>query len=270
MALSRGKAAWQPMAENKRGDMRDRYSFRPEAVYFFGTCLMDMAYPEAGIAAIRLIQREGVKVIFPKGQSCCGQPAYNSGFPKEARAVARKQVSVFSGGHPIIVPSGSCAGMMRRHYPALFEKEPDLAQVSRFSERVYELTEFLVRVLNVRLTDVGPPLAVTWHSSCHALREMDVIRDAKSLLRQLGGVTLKELSAEHQCCGFGGTFSVKQPDISASMVADKVADIRKTGASRVIAGDCGCLMNITGALEKAGIPIAGQHIADFLWERTHG
>lgn len=246
------------------------YPPKPRKVYFFGTCLIDAAYPDTGIAAIRLIQREGVEVVFPPDQSCCGQPAYNSGFPDEARAVARRQLQSFPKAWPIVVPSGSCAGMMRHHYPKLFANEPELDQVRQFSERVFEWTEFLVHVLDIRLTDRGAPLTVTWHSSCHAAREMGVIGDSKSLLRQLKNVTLVELEREHECCGFGGTFSVKRPDVSAAMVADKTADIRQTGASRVISGDCGCLMNITGALGKQRSPITGHHIAEFLWERTNG
>lgn len=242
----------------------------PEKVYFFGTCLIDMSYPDAGMAAINLIQREGVKVIFPSDQSCCGQPAYNSGFPDEARAVARKQVRIFNKDYPVVVPSGSCAGMMKHHYPKLFEKDSDLDKVKAFSSRIYELTEFLVHVLNIKLEDRGKPVTVTWHSSCHALREMGVIEDSKSLIRQLKNVRLKELENENQCCGFGGTFSVKHPDISAAMVKDKIEDIQNTGASRVLSGDCGCLMNITGAMNYRNIPVKGLHIAEFLWERTNG
>ncbi|MDM8538105.1 (Fe-S)-binding protein [Desulfobacterales bacterium HSG17] len=241
----------------------------PEKVYFFGTCLIDMSYPDAGMAGINLIQREGVKVIFPPEQSCCGQPAYNSGFPEEAKAVARKQIQVFHKDYPIIVPSGSCAGMMKHHYPKLFENDPDAKKVRAFSSRIFELTEFLVHVLKIKLEDKGQPVTVTWHSSCHAAREMGVIEDSKSLIRQLSNVRLKELENEHQCCGFGGTFSIKHPDISAAMVKDKIEDIQNTGASHVLGGDCGCLMNITGAMEHQNIPVKGQHLAEFLWERTN-
>jgi len=250
--------------------MKKNYPEKPEAVYFFGTCLMDMMYPQAGISAIRLIQREGVRVIFPPEQSCCGQPAYNSGFPAEAKAVARKQMEIFPKDLPIVVPSGSCAGMMKHHYPKLFANDPEFARVQQFSDRIYELTEFLVHVLHIRLEDRGKPLTVTWHSSCHAAREMGVIEDSKSLIRQLKNVRLKELENEHQCCGFGGTFSVKQPEISAAMVKDKIADIRQTGAAKVVGGDFGCLMNITGAMEHDQIQINGQHIAEFIWERING
>jgi L-lactate dehydrogenase complex protein LldE len=246
------------------------YPQRSDTVYFFATCLMDAVYPDAGMAAIRLLQAQGVEVVFPPDQSCCGQPAYNSGFTREARAVARKQIRVFDEQYPIIVPSGSCAGMMKHHYPTLFAGTPYEAAARRFSERVVEWSEYLATVLAVKLEDRGAPLTITWHTSCHALREMDVIRYSKALLRQLKNVTLVELQRETECCGFGGTFAVKQPAISAAMVKDKVDDIRRTGATTLVAGDCGCLMNITGAMEHAGVAIAGKHLAEFLWERTNG
>ncbi|BBO77087.1 Fe-S oxidoreductase [Desulfosarcina widdelii] len=242
----------------------------PGSVYFFGTCLMDAVYPDAGMAAIRLLQSLGANVIFPPDQSCCGQPAYNSGFIEEARAVARKQIQVFSQPYPIVVPSGSCAGMMKHHYPALFAGREEEAAAHRFAGRVYELFEYLVTVLNATFEDRGDPVTVTWHSSCHALREMKVVQYAKDLIGQLKNVTLVELARETECCGFGGTFAVKQPAISAAMVKDKVADIRQTGASTLLAGDCGCLMNITGAMDHEGVAIDGKHLAEFIWERTNG
>jgi len=243
---------------------------KPSRVYFFGTCLIDSFYPDAGLAAIRLIEREGVRVIFPADQSCCGQPAYNSGFPAEARAVARRQIQALREDIPVVVPSGSCAGMMKHHYPTLFAGDKDLPQAQAFSERVFEWSEFMARVLGAQYEDRGEPLRVTWHSSCHALREMRVIEHSKHLLRQLQNVELVELAAERECCGFGGTFSIKHPAISGAMVNDKVDDIQRTGAARVIAGDCGCLMNITGAADQRGLPFAGQHLAEFIWERING
>lgn len=242
---------------------------KPERVYFFGTCVIDSIYPEAGLAAIRVLEREGLQVVFPQGQSCCGQPAFNSGYPAEARRVARKQLRVFHRDDPIVVPSGSCAGMMHRHYPELFEGDRDANRARHFAERVFEFTEFLTHVLKVRLNDQGPPLRVTWHSSCHAMREMGVTEDAKSLIRQLKNVDLIELQHEYECCGFGGTFSVKHPDISAAMARDKIDDIRKTGTTTVISSDSACLLHITAAAEKNNTPVRGMHIAQFLWERTH-
>lgn len=246
------------------------YPDPPETVYFFGTCLIDMFYPQAGLAGIKLIQHEGLRVVFPLGQSCCGQPAYNSGFFDEARAVARKQIDAFPENYPIVVPSGSCAGMMKHHYPLLFAENQDRQRVQQFSGRIFELSEFLRNVLKIELRDRGRPITVTWHSSCHALREMAVTEDSKALIRQLEHVELVELENEHECCGFGGTFSVKHPAISAAMVADKIDDIRQTGAARLITGDCGCLMNIAGAMQYRNVPVAGQHLAEFIWERIHG
>ena len=243
---------------------------RPQKVYYFGTCLIDLCFPQAGMAGIELIQREGIEVVFPQQQSCCGQPAYNAGFPEETKKVARQQLKAFPNDYPIVVPSGSCGGMLKHHYPKLFANEPEAAEAQRFANRVIELTEFLVTVLDIKLEDRGEPIKVTWHSSCSALREMGVIEYSKSLLRQLQHVELIELQRERECCGFGGTFSVKQPDISTAMVSDKVADIEQTGAARVLSGDCGCLMNIGGALEYRNLAIPAQHIAEFIRERTHG
>jgi L-lactate dehydrogenase complex protein LldE len=244
-------------------------SKKPNTVYYFGTCLMDMFYPEAGMAGIKLIRSEGLRVIFPRRQTCCGQPAYNSGFPKEAKKVALKQIEIFPENYPIVVPSGSCAGMMKHHYPLLFAGDARLDSIQQFSNRIVELSEFMVRTLNVKLEDRGAPIKVTWHSSCHALREMQIIEYSKSLIRQLQNVQLVELQNEFECCGFGGTFAVKQPDISGAMVSDKVADIQQTAAARLLTGDCGCLMNISGAMEYQKIPIKGQHFAEFIWERIN-
>jgi L-lactate dehydrogenase complex protein LldE len=160
--------------------------------------------------------------------------------------------------------------MMKHHYPALFTETDDLPQARAFAGRVFEWSEFMVRVLGVRYEDRGSPIRVTWHSSCHALREMKVIEHSKQLLRQLRNVELAELANERECCGFGGTFSIKHPAISGALVNDKVDDIQHTGAARVIAGDCGCLMNIAGAGQRRGLPFTGQHLAEFIWERIHG
>jgi L-lactate dehydrogenase complex protein LldE len=160
--------------------------------------------------------------------------------------------------------------MMRFHYPKLFADHPALREITEFCSRVFELSEFLVHVLNVNLEDKGGPVKVTWHSSCHAMREMKVAEDSKALIRQLRNVELIELEKEYECCGFGGTFSVKHPTISSAMVRDKVADIGRTGATRVLLGECGCLMNIAGSMDYDHVPIKCQHIADFLWERING
>lgn len=243
-------------------------STKPETVYFFGTCIIDVLYPQAGLAGMELLKRNGVRVVFPQGQSCCGQPARNSGYLDEARAVALQQINSFPNDWPIVVPSGSCAGMMKTHYPELFEGRPEHDRAVEFSRRVYELTDFLLNVLHIQLEDKGEPVKVTWHGSCHSMREMGVVNQPKELIRQLSNVTLIENPREKECCGFGGTFAVRQPEISAAMVTDKVAALQETGAVEVLSGDCGCLMNITGAMDKAQAPMSGRHIAEFLLERS--
>ncbi|MDP7335151.1 MAG: (Fe-S)-binding protein [SAR324 cluster bacterium] len=242
---------------------------KPEAVYYFGTCLADLLYAEAGMAGIRLLQREGIRVIYPRGQSCCGQPAYNSGFQDDAREVAALQIVQFPKNLPIVIPSGSCGAMMTRHYEELFEGHPLQEKARSFSARIFELSEFLVNVLKVKLEDRGDPVKVTWHSSCHAKREFGLGDEAKQLLRQLKNVELVELERENECCGFGGTFSVKFPAISGVMAQDKSTDVMQTGADFLLSTDCGCLMNINGTLEKQQSRIQVEHFASFLWNRTH-
>lgn len=241
---------------------------KPEAVYFFATCLVDLFFPQAGMAGMELLRSQGIRVIFPPGQTCCGQPARNNGWFDEARAVARQQLKCFPKPIPIVVPSGSCAGMMHENYPDLFAGQPDEVQAAAFSARVYELTWFLVHVCRLQLTDRGQPVTVAFHGSCHSQREMGVREEPKQLLRTLANVTLAEHQRPGECCGFGGTFSVRQPEISGAMVKDKVADLAATGATEILSGDCGCLMNIGGALGKAGSSIRARHIAEFLVERS--
>jgi len=242
---------------------------KPASAYFFGTCLVDLIYPQAGLAGIQLIQREGVRVIFPQGQTCCGQPAWNSGYRDQARSVALAQIQAFPKDIPIVVPSASCAGMMEHQYPELFHDRPESKQIVDFSNRVYELTEFLVHVLKIQLKDLGPPTTITLHTSCSAQREMAVGPEHTSLLQQLDNVEVLEQERKNECCGFGGTFAVKHPEISAAMVQDKSQAIAATGAEQLVSGDCGCLMNITGHLQHTGNSLEGQHIASFLWDRTN-
>jgi L-lactate dehydrogenase complex protein LldE len=244
-------------------------SRRPRSVYYFATCLVDLFYPEAGLSGIRLLQREGVKVVFPRGQSCCGQPAFNSGYAEEAREVARAQLRRFPGEEPVVVPSGSCAGMIRRHYPDLFAGDRDESAARAFASRVVELTAFLVNGLGVRLADRGAPVRVAWHASCHALRECGVDREPLELLAQLEGVTVAPVARASECCGFGGTFAVRHAEISGAMADDKAAAVEETGAEVLLSGDGGCLMNVGGRLAARGSRIAPRHIAEFLWERTH-
>jgi L-lactate dehydrogenase complex protein LldE len=239
-------------------------------VYLFGTCLIDLLYPDAGMASIELLQNAGIKVIFPPDQSCCGQPAFNSGFRNEAREVARKQLDCFPKKYPVIVPSASCAGMMIHHWPELFAGDPDEERACEIAARVYEFTEYLVDHLDYQPLDKGEATSIAIHSSCSALREMGVADRIEKLCSQLEHVTTVEQAYKTECCGFGGTFAVKQPEISGAMVTDKAASIRDTGAPRLISQDCGCLMNIGGVFEKQGKGPKCQHIAEFLLERSHG
>lgn len=240
-----------------------------ESVYFFGTCLIDVFYPEAGLSAIEILQKQNLTVIFPQNQTCCGQAARNCGYNDEAREVAYLQILCFPKNIPIIVPSGSCAGMMKLHYPQLFEGTQHHQLAIDFASRIYEFTAFLVHVLNIKLYDKGEPTSVTWHSSCHALREMNVKDEPLSLIKQLDNVTFIDSGHSQECCGFGGTFSIRQPKISQSMASDKVSALEATKADEFITGDVGCLMNINGTAEKNKASIKGRHIAEFIWERCY-
>ena len=251
------------------------YPTAPAHVYLFATCLVDLFVPEAGLDAVRLLEREGLRVHFPRGQSCCGQPAYSSGNPDEARRVAAAQLDLFAQPWPVIVPSGSCAGMIRHHWPALFADDPVHGPKARaIAERTYELAEFLVHVLDVRLDAIaagaGPDERVVLHTSCAARREMGTRVHGVALVDALPGVTRLEHERESECCGFGGTFSLKHPDISGAMVRDKVASACATGCDRLVSADCGCLLNIGHAAAKAGAPLPVEHLASFLWRRTAG
>jgi L-lactate dehydrogenase complex protein LldE len=240
-----------------------------QEVYFYATCLVDLFYPEAGLAGIELLQAAGVRVILPRGQTCCGQPAFNCGYWEEARAVARQQLALFPRDLPVVLPSGSCAGMMKAHYPELFRGQPEEAQAQALSGRVFELTQYLVDVLDLRLEDLGEPVQVTVHASCHAMRDQGVLDQPRRLLDQLKHVEVIPLAREQECCGFGGTFAVRQEGLSAAMACDKAEDAKATGAALVLSTDAGCLLNVGGTLERQGSALPTVHIAQFLWERTH-
>lgn len=244
---------------------------KPSDVYLFGTCVLDLFFPEAGMDAIRLLEREGIRVHFPPNQSCCGQPAYTSGYTDEARAVARAQLDLFPNDWPVVVPSGSCAGMMRHHYAELFRAEPaTLQRAQNLAGRTFELAEFLLYICKVQLDDQGQPVKVALHTSCSARREMNTHLHGRALLAQLTRVERVEHDHESECCGFGGTFSVRMPDISGAMVADKTRALQDCGAAQVVTADCGCLLNINGSLEKQNARLRGQHLASFLWQRIGG
>lgn len=250
-----------------------KYPDKPARVYYFGTCLIDMFYPEAGLHGIQLLEREGITVSFPKGQSCCGQPAYNSGYDKETRKVAAAQMACLAEDIPVVVPSASCASMMIHHYPTLFAETHLAAAALDLAQRTFELTDFLVNVCKIQMQDKGTPVKVAYHNSCSAQRHLGVDHCSSELLQQLDNVALLKHERASECCGFGGTFSVKSPAISNAMVQDKCDFIQDTGADLMLSGDCSCMMNITGAMEKreqggGRKTMPAKHIATFLLERT--
>lgn len=236
-------------------------------VFFFSTCLGGVAYADTCVNAIKLLQKEGCEVVFKKDQTCCAQPSYNSGYYDESRRVALHNINLFKGEEPIIVPSGSCVGMMREDYLELFEGRSEFAEVKQFCQRVYDLGEYLHKVLGVKYEDKGDPVKVTWHSNCHALRTSKVVDSAKALINSLQNVELVELEREEECCGFGGSFSVKEPEVSHAMVSQKIEDILSRNVEYVISADAGCLLNISGALKKQNAPVKPIHLYDFLAQR---
>lgn len=239
-------------------------------VYFYATCLGSLAMQEMALAAIKLLRREGVEVIFKQNQTCCSQPSFNSGYFEESRQIAVYNAELFDKDYPIVVPSGSCAGMMSHDYLSLLKGRPEFEKVKNFSSRVIELSQYLNDVLKVDYADLGEPIKVSWHSNCHALRVQKSIEASKKLLGKLKNVELVNLEFEEECCGFGGTFSVKEPEISNAMARAKVADIQKTGVKYLISGDGGCLLNISGTMQRMGLDIKGVHLYDFLLKRLEG
>ena len=240
-------------------------SARPTCVALFITCLGDVFYPEVGEATVRVLRRLGVQVDFPPAQTCCGQPAFNAGFRAQARAVAQHQLEVLAPYDHVVVPSGSCTAMFRVFYPELFAGDPELeAQASALAARTYEFSEFLVRVLGV--DEVGAVYAgkVAYHASCHLLRELGVAEPPHRLLQAVRGIRVTPMDLEAQCCGFGGTFAVKYPDISDAMLKKKIESLKRAGADTLVSCDAGCLMHIAGRLHRQGDAIRVMHLAELL------
>ncbi|MGW6690479.1 (Fe-S)-binding protein [Streptomyces sp. NPDC054961] len=240
-------------------------------VALFVTCVNDALYPRTGIAVVRLLERLGVDVDFPAAQSCCGQPQYNTGYRRETEPLLRRTAEAFAGYAYVVTPSGSCAAMIRAHYPRIgraAEAEGRGGALTALAEdlvpRVYELTEFLVDVLGV--TDAGAyfPHAVTYHPSCHGLRVLGLGDRPRRLLSAVRGLELRELPGAEECCGFGGTFAVKNPDVSAAMGADKTAGALATGADVLCGADSSCLAHLDGILRRAGAPLRALHLAEIL------
>lgn len=221
-------------------------------VGLFVTCVVDLMRPEIGFSALKLLKQAGCDVVVPPAQTCCGQPAYNSGERAIARDLAEKTLAEFESLDYVVVPSGSCGGMIRVHYGELFRDDPELmARYGRLRTKVYELTDFLLNVARVTLEPGAFKGPVTYHDSCSGLRELGVKAQPRALLAQRGVAVAEMKDCEH-CCGFGGTFAVKYGDISTAIVDEKCANVRATGASAVVLGDLGCMLNIEGRLRRTG------------------
>lgn len=234
-------------------------------VGLFVTCLVDLIRPSVGFAAIKLLQDSGARVEVPECQTCCGQPAYNSGDRADAKAIARQVIESFERFDYVVVPSGSCAGMLKLHYPELLADDPAFAnRAQALAGKTFELTSFLVEVLHVTSVDARFIASVTYHDSCSALRELKVQDAPRRLLASVEGLRLTEMEETEVCCGFGGAFSVKYPDIANAMVEAKVRNIVKSGANCVLAGDLGCLLHIAGKLSRDGSAVECRHVSEVL------
>ncbi|MCC7046676.1 MAG: (Fe-S)-binding protein [Alphaproteobacteria bacterium] len=242
----------------------DNAKKRPR-VGLFVTCLVDLVRPTIGFAAVKLLEDAGCIVEVPAAQVCCGQPAYNSGDRADAKAVARGVIGAFDGFDYVVAPSGSCAGMIRAHYPELFADEAEtMPRVHHLANRTYELVSFLVDVIGLTTFAARYDGKITYHDSCSGLREMGVKAQPRALLGTVAGLSIKELPGAETCCGFGGTFCVKYPEISNRMVGDKAKDVALTGADTLLAGDLGCLMNMAGKFTRDGVDVKVRHVAEVL------
>jgi len=235
-------------------------------VALFVTCLIDAVRPEIGLSVVKLLEAAGCEVVVPESQTCCGQPAYNSGDSDMARLLAEKVLREFEDFEYVVIPSGSCGGQVKVHYLELFRDHPDLkSRAERLSGRMYELTDFLVNVLKVTQLPSQFAGRVTYHDSCCGLRELAVKKQPRTLLAKLPGVRLTELVGCEQCCGFGGTFSIKFGEVSAAIVDEKCRNVLASGADAVVLGDLGCILNIEGRLSRLGNrSIRVLHIAQVL------
>ena len=237
-------------------------------VSLFVTCMVDQLFPNVGIAMADVLERLGYRVDFPENQTCCGQPAFNSGYRAEARCVARHFLETFAASEQIVVPSGSCTSMIAHHFADLFQKEPEtLALVHAMEKKVFEFATFLTDV--ARVEDVGARFedVVTFHDGCHALRELGIRTAPRRLLARVQGLELREMMPAEECCGFGGTFAVKFAELSGAMARTKIDAILSTGAKTVVSLDASCLMQIQGALSRAGHTIRTMHLAEVLASR---
>jgi L-lactate dehydrogenase complex protein LldE len=229
------------------------------------TCLGDLFFPEVGVAMVKLLRRVGVTVDFPDGQTCCGMPLYNSGYHDEAARVAARTVDLFADAEHVVVPSGSCAWMVKAEYPGLLRHDARRrAAAESLARRTRELSQFLVEVVGVDSTPSGIRGKVTYHDSCHLLRGLGESRSSRALLRTLPGTELIELPGADECCGFGGSFSVRLPEVSTAILAKKLDSVERTGADYVVACDAGCLMQMGGGLSRRCSRVKAIHLAQAL------
>ncbi|RST59048.1 (Fe-S)-binding protein [Siminovitchia terrae] len=233
-------------------------------VSLFITCLADVFYPEVGMDVVEVLERCGCEVDFPETQTCCGQPAYSTGYLEDAKEAMKQMITTFADSEYVVTPSGSCAYMFKE-YPEFFKGDVEWeSQAKDLADKTYEFGQFLVDVL--KLEDVGAAFEgrATYHKSCHMTRLLGVKEAPITLLKNVEGLELEPLPRSQDCCGFGGTFSVKMGDISSAMVEEKVEHIKETGADVLVGGDCGCLMNIGGRIKREGLPIKVMHLAEIL------
>ena len=229
------------------------------------TCLGDMFFPEVGVAMVRLLRRLGVEVDFPVGQTCCGMPLFNSGYHHDAALIAARTVKLFAGAEHVVVPSGSCAWMVKAEYPGLLKHDPALRTAAEsLARRTRELSQFIVEVLGITRVDSSFAGTVTYHDSCHLLRGLGESSSPRALLRGVPGVELVELPGADQCCGFGGSFSVRLPEVSTSILDKKLGNVEATGARCLVACDAGCLMQMGGGLTRRGSAVKAVHLAQIL------
>jgi L-lactate dehydrogenase complex protein LldE len=234
-------------------------------IALFVTCLVDLHRPSVGFAAISLLEAAGCAVEVPRTQTCCGQPAYNAGDRGTARELGLSIITAFDAYDYVVVPSGSCAGMLSQHLPHLFEDDPNLrAKADRLAAKTYELTTFLHDIMKFTPTPPRLDASGTYHDSCAGLRELGIKSQPRNLLRSVPGLSMTEMPEPETCCGFGGTFCVKYPDISTRMATDKAVGIESTGADLLLSGDMGCLLNIAGRLSRMNVKIAVHHVAEIL------
>jgi len=234
-------------------------------VALFITCLGDQFYPQVGECVVKILRRLNVQVTFNPAQTCCGQPAFNTGYRQEAKEVAARVLDLFEDADYVVSPSGSCTSMVRVFYPELFAGDPEqLKKWEGLRERFLEFSEFLVSILKIE--DVGArfPHRVTYHDSCHLLRELGIEEQPRKLLRQVRGIDLLEMEDDKLCCGFGGTFAVKFPEVSVAMGEDKLRAASQAGAEYLVANDAGCLMHLAGLIHRQGLPLKTLHLAEVL------